>query len=1101
MSGLRTSGGKLCSHARMTYFPAEYEGGAVSVARAVGRTAAGWAVAAATGDAAAGLAVMASSSDLLYLVGAGQSRLPALPEEFNPLRYYAHTTLVQTMQQLLLYAGEMVDTGHQERALEVLRFRVALAEVMSVPFPEVECAHCFIQQHVRDRLMVESLRAAWIHLLPGWDILVEDFVQDLSLMSLGVPFYAEDGAHEWVTFPVIADRLAQMAQVPAFHQGGAFSAPVVRCRRKVGLFMSPSLVRVEQLTEQLFSDTFAHLGSAIKVVAVAGLALALLRAQYQGREANATEGLVPKGWLRTDQKFDPGLPPPSLGATFTKEDILECVRQSVCHVAYDTTGDAGYAMVVSQNCILMPTHYVSSAVGVRYGGILTVTMAGVTVYVQLTTLNCKLLANDPEGCVVRVGGLPGCVGILGKMWAADSLDLQSLDEVTVVHRDNLGTTTVNSRISTSNATQWRLGHDLVTAFGDCGAVYIGRHNTSWKIFAMHFQILGGGLQWPMGFITTQHYVKAAISLTGGVYQGVVNAVSQVHRDPSTIRMNPFPVKSEVWAAMSSGARVVGYGEVYPPLAGSTVKTNILRSLIHDDVKDWEEEFCGMRDYWCLPEFRGKMVDGVWTSPYTESFSAQNNGNPDELCLWLAVADYLSGCQHLLVEGWRPISEQESVVGIPGSYIHSVNMRTSVGPPFNQGKRLHMLVYEATAYCSPELLTIKDEIDRLLETAIPAPFAVCTLKDEPVKIGKMPRVFSCLSAAFNMVLKQHLSPIKSFMRANRDFFESFVGVDMTSKESGAVVDQLKRLDSSLTRLSDEDAKKLDKAYSGILFDFVALAWYGIAFVLGHPHADSVELLILALKHTRFCIKGDIFNVHWNPSGHDATVEVNGALMSLCQRYVFYRTFDHGVSEEEVRQYAEHFRENPIAPFWRKLVFREKVALVTYGDDVVKSLHPSYSMPSNYLTIWRDELGIEVTDAAKTATMTEKCIDDIQFLKRKFVWSDRYKRYLTPLDLKSMMRTLLMKKESVLSLRDHTCVAMSEVLREAVYHGEVVYQRFFDRFQELIAKYELGGNAYLRVFPFSHWDDQLMAGTFVAWEPRGPENPSSHPTTQDVQSSDC
>jgi len=863
------------------------------------------------------------------------------------------------------------------------------------------------------------------------------------------------------------------------YQGGVSSKAIGDCRRRVIARYSETAARVDYLIENLNSVSMEKLGQLMAKAALVAVAVACMFTYYQGRSGNAADGLHPNSWWRAAQEFIPGVAPPSVGATFTKDELDATIAHSL--VAVEGSVTDGWGMIVSQNVVMFPVHYVRGVAGVEYGKMVKFAIGGRSCEAQLTQLNSALLPSNNEIIVMRVGELKGTVGILGKMWSHDSKDLQSFDEVEVRNIKLVGSSTSNGRIHMVEGVVWRV-NGVNTVYGDCGAVYVGRHGTSWKIIGMHYQrlsdLVGGAT---VGAIITQDETKKVIAGLGAVYQGVVTCTKQLSREPEKIEFKPYPVKSEVWVAMTQGAQVYGFGEVWPPMKGSTMKTKMQWSIIRDDVAYLEERFCGTSPYWAMPDFRGQMSEGIWQSPFTSVFKHQNRAVPNQRAMWLALADYLAGAELLDREGWRSLSEVEVVRGIPSSYVHAMNLKTSVGPPYNQSKRNHFSVTADDVFISPEVVEMFDDLTEILKDHVPAAVGICTLKDEPVKPSKKPRVFTCLSASFNMLLKQKLSPIKSFMRAHRTFFESWVGVDMTSREAGELVAFLAAIDPKLTRLEDKDAEKLDKSYNGEEWDFVGLVFYALAWLLGLDGPEVLRL-INGVKHCRYVIKGDVFSMFWNPSGHDATVECNGVLISLGERYVHYRTSDCSVSDEVLKDYVMNFFTQPIPKFADQLHFREKVALVTYGDDSIRALKPGLTVPENYLSIWKDEFGIVMTDADKSGKIRFKSISEVQFLKRHFVWSAEYKRYLTPLDPRSMVRTLVIKRESILTSRDHACVAMSEVLRETVYHGRDLYEELLALFKSLIVKYDLAPNMYLRIFEYEHWHLQLLAGTFTAWVPR-------------------
>jgi hypothetical protein len=85
------------------------------------------------------------------------------------------------------------------------------------------------------------------------------------------------------------------------------------------------------------------------------------------------------------------------------------------------------------------------------------------------------------------------------------------------------------------------------------------------------------------------------------------------------------------------------------------------------------------------------------------------------------------------------------------------MRTSSGPPLNQSKKLHFAPGVGEAAMSPAMDQILTEIQEVLDSGqIPAALGLCTLKDEALKPGKIPRVFTNLAAAFNLEEKCNLT---------------------------------------------------------------------------------------------------------------------------------------------------------------------------------------------------------------------------------------------------------------------------------------------------------------------------------------------------------
>lgn len=194
----------------------------------------------------------------------------------------------------------------------------------------------------------------------------------------------------------------------------------------------------------------------------------------------------------------------------------------------------------------------------------------------------------------------------------------------------------------------------------------------------------------------------------------------------------------------------------------------------------------------------------------------------------------------------------------------------------------------------------------------------------------------------------------------------------------------------------------------------------------------------MKHTRFEIKGDVFESMWNPSGRIGTVEQNGFLVSLVTRYEYYSRRPELVARVDVVEYVRRFLEDPRVncPF---LDFRENVAMATYGDDVLVALRPGLVEFFDD-ALWERDFGILITDGSKTAARTTcKTIHEVTFLKRKFVFDHELGRYIMPLDVKSIVKTLVMRTKSDLSDIDHAEVTLFGCLMEATLHGEAFFTR--------------------------------------------------------------
>lgn len=825
-----------------------------------------------------------------------------------------------------------------------------------------------------------------------------------------------------------------------------------------------ALDRIPRLLAQ-WEKTFFLMQAATLVAILTG-AIILLKRQltYQGREMNST-GVLPPGWARASQEYRPGVPIPNFATTFTKEDIIVAMKES--HFMADgPTFKEMHCFRLGHNTFIAPSHLAKD------GETITLVIDGVKSSFIVTPFNRVSAASNHELSFFKFAGLKGSSNVLAKCLGGIDESVMSYDEIEL-WSDRLMYSTKNNSIRSMGSTRV-LTTDMPTISGDCGALYLVSFNGQWRIGAMHYGAVTGMLSqtYTLGALVSQIEMKSVLHRMSTTYQGVVTPMPLISKN-SDIGFVKFPYKSEVWAAMSfHGATPYCFGTLEPPLSGSTMSTKLKHSIFYEDFAPLQVDWCGQTDYWRFPDFRGSMVDDKWVSPFTRAFKTQNRKVVDQKLMWLAIMDFLSGMDTLDNLGYAQISEQDAILGVPGSYIGKLNLKTSTGPPYNVSKHNH---FTSEADLSPEMQRLLDSISYTEKDNIVAPIGLNCLKDEPVKPNKAPRVFTCLSASYNLHMKKEYSAIKCFMRANFEFFESAVGIDMTSSQCNKIINRLRAVDPSLTHLYDGDAEALDKSWSPDFFDAVALLDFSVAQFLG---LDALKLFHLThgIKHTRMVIKNDIFTSFWNPSGHDDTVEFNGKLMSLGERYFYYHSRRDLFSDAEVLEYATNFFSNSVVSDSR-LTFRRDVALIHYGDDNVKAtLVPQ----TDYVKIWKEDLGINMTSARKdSAEFLPLTIDEISFLKRTFRYDVDLKMYFPPLSKKSLMRSLLFKKDSTLSMTDHAAQALTEVSKESVFHGRAFCDEFVKLAREVASKYNLTQNPYFKVIDYDESINLYLEGKFRTW----------------------
>lgn len=838
------------------------------------------------------------------------------------------------------------------------------------------------------------------------------------------------------------------------------------------------------ILEELVRFTFITAG----FITISRLAIRYM--EKQSRVANASDDMATKNWARAEQDFVPSINPSFGHSSFTKQDILDVMSAS--HAEVINNNRVVHAFALGGPMFLTVTHIA------KKGDTVTIKQRSAERQLQLTDFNFRVLPSNPQLSLIKFEANCSTPGILNKMWEAPDLMIHRFD-LMEIYSPNLRYAPIVNNVVMMDHTRV-LQTNAETIDGDCGSLYVAKHGEAWKIVGMHYArcftqtAFGEKSNSLAGIVSAGEMKKVAQSMVT-IIEPVLVVNQVLTKAPKELHIGKFGPYSEVWTAKSnSGAIINAFGQMTPPLTGSTMKSGVKLSLLYDDLRGLEKEFCGREGYWRIPNFKGRMVDDVWDSPYTAAFKSQNEVVFDEELAMLAVYDYLNGITGLLCDGYARLTEEQMLTGITGSYVNAINIKTSMGPPFNKAKYHYVkLDREEGSIMAPEVWELYDCLDSVLASGgIPGVLSIWSQKDEAVKPaaapnphdrGKHPRIFNSLPGSFNFLMKRH-GVWKSFMRSNPEFFESAVGINMTSKECSRVPKFLQAVSPNLDEIYDGDATAMDKSWNGSAFEVVAKVVYAMSTAIG-VDADINRRLVLANKYMMHYVKGDLFQVFHNPSGNDATVEFNGILISIGERMVYYKNNPYRGDLLKVKQWWSGFYESPIHPLDLLADFRSNVALMTYGDDNIKAMR--IPPPTNYCQQWKELVGIEMKDANKSGVMTKS--SRIQFLKRDIIWDEDLQSYKPPIDKKTIARMLLMKKESILGLHDHAATVITEALKEMFYHGREEFSKLTIILKALVDKYQLGDNPYLVMKDYDYWRDEFLKGDFQPWSTRPVVNPVS------------
>ena len=400
-----------------------------------------------------------------------------------------------------------------------------------------------------------------------------------------------------------------------------------------------------------------------------------------------------------------------------------------------------------------------------------------------------------------------------------------------------------------------------------------------------------------------------------------------------------------------------------------------------------------------------------------------------------------------------------------AYIDKINRSTSAGNPWKKSKK-YFLKSIPPAHGMQDPVEISDKemnsrIDLIIETYLSGarcnPNFCAHLKDEPVTFSKAKakktRVFTGAPFDWCVVVRKYLLSFCRLLQNERFAFEAAPGTVAQSLEWQEIYDYI--IQHGVDRIVAGDYKAYDKKMSPkeILAAFDIIIHF--CKLSGNYTEKDIKVIQGIAEDTAFAIvdfNGDLVQLFGsNPSGNPLTVILNSIVNSLRMRYNYYL-------------------QNPEGEV---LSFGDKVALMTYGDDNIMSVHKECNW-FNHTSIAKTfaEIGIVYTMADKEAKSVPFIhIDDASFLKRTWRYDEDMKCKLGPLDHDSIEKMLMVWVKSKSVTEEYQGVSViCTALQEYFFYGKQVFDEKRPILLGLIEK--LGWEDYVNKDTFPTYEDLVM-----------------------------
>lgn len=591
---------------------------------------------------------------------------------------------------------------------------------------------------------------------------------------------------------------------------------------------------------------------------------------------------------------------------------------------------------------------------------------------------------------------------------------------------------------------WTGKTNTPTKDGQCGSVLISETNNGPVILGIH--VIGekddiGSLQVSRQFLqkNLQSFQREAVS----------SGEPKLNSGMITNNINELHTKSPVRYIEEGSAVVHGTFDGFRRGGKSSVRKTLLCQSM--EKRGYELKYGAPVMKGWLP-WRTGLVDMV--KPATKFDTALLNE-----CVLAFTNDILSALPKSELAEIKVYDTFTAINGAVGvSYVDRMNCKSSMGFPWRKSKKHFVEILTPQRGFNEPITFSKEIIDRsnnieltYLEGKRAHPVFTGCLKDEAlsfkkINIGKT-RIFTCAPGDWSIVVRKYCLAFTRVMQRNGTIFEAAPGTIAQSAEWEMLYHYLVQF--GCDRMVAGDYKAFDKSMPAVIIQAAFDIIYNVSKAAGFTEADLLVLRGIQ-EDTSFPLidmNGDVISFYGsNPSGHPLTVIINSLANSLYIRYA-YLLSGHDVNN-----------------------FKKDVALLTYGDDNAMGISKKcHNFDHTVIQKILESLDITYTMADKeSASVPFIHIDDISFLKRRWVYDKDVGGYLAPLEEDSIIKSLMIGTTSnTVTRQEQTIEIISSAVREYFFYGKEVFETKKLFLQELVIENDL--TLYVNPWTFPTWDE--------------------------------
>jgi hypothetical protein len=586
-----------------------------------------------------------------------------------------------------------------------------------------------------------------------------------------------------------------------------------------------------------------------------------------------------------------------------------------------------------------------------------------------------------------------------------------------------------------------------TINGMCGSPVIADTSAGLVILGIHS--LGGSQNLACSSVITQSMIASTRKINVGncdVGEKVVTQSEGIVLNTNAFLVEPITLTPTLRSKDPLAYRLSGLGEVYGSLSTgpSNPKTKVASTYIREF---WES--LGFSTDHVPPKFGArcwhKGLDDMMSPDILISTSEANFISKS------IARDFIKSMTHEQKEMIEFYDYETAILGADGVIgVDKLDFKTSTGFPMKKCKKTIFKQMDNGKYSVPEeIIESCERIHTNIKNGIRNQVIFSSaLKDESRPKHKVDdwsiRIFMGAPVSYCIVMRQHFLSLARVIQNSPLQFETAVGINAHSSQWDVLANTLAE-HSDLFIVGDHS--KYDKRMAAVyIYNMFKVA---IEIII-HCMTETGKLQGEEIKDYE-----DRLHILAIDTAY-AFIDYNGTLVAFLKNHVSGHVLTVIINSFGNSGYIRMAYRRIITDDPNLIKFQSRCKVVTYGDDFIVAVKPEIKQ-FNFVTMKQamSTFGVSITPAVKTDSDYEFLpLSEIDFLKRRFVYHEDLQRYVGPLDMKSIQKSLLISLRSdSITPEEQAVYSMMSAQQEMFAYGREAFETFTKNVYACIQHYNL------------------------------------------------